>query len=221
MIAREFISDSIPPVKPSDTISYALDWMYEFKLSQLPIVHERKFQGIITENDLLDAIDPEVNVGALRYTGWDSAYVNENQHMYDVIKVMSALKLELLPVLDKEMNYIGLISLKDIVQHLGGHLAIQEPGGILVLEIAANSYVLSEIGRIVESADAKVLSLYLSTRPDGSALEVTLKLNVEDLTSVVASFERFEYTVARTFSVKDRSADLQKNVDALMFYLNI
>ncbi len=221
MVAREFISDSIPPIKPSDTITYALDWMYEFKLSQLPIVLDGKFQGIITENDLLDAVDPEAKISELRYTGWDSAYVNVNQHMYEVIKMMSALQLELLPVLDSEMNYMGLISLKDVVQHLGGHFAIQEAGGILVLEIPSNSYVLSEIGRIVESADAKVLSFYLNTHPDGGALEVTLKLNVEDLTRVVAAFERFKYKVVRTFHQFDRTGDYKQNVDALMFYLNM
>lgn len=221
MIARELISDIIPSVTSSDTAEMALNWMNEFKLSMLPIVDHGKYKGIITEDDILDASDLEQPIGEIRYSGWDSAYIYHGNHVYDAIEVISNLKLEILPVLDEETTYLGVITLKDLSTYLGRLFAIQEPGGILVMEIPRNGYVLSEIGRIAESADAKVLSLYLSPVPRTNELLISLKLNVEDLSRVVASFERFDYKIVNTYHKIEQLEDYRQNLDALIKYLDI
>ncbi len=221
MIARELISDTIPPIKSTDSLGTALDWMSEFKLSQLPIVDDGIFLGIITENDLLDAIDLDSTVGETRFSVWDSAYATEQQHIYDLLKVMSTFKLDFIPVLDGEKKYLGMVTVKDLMMHLGNQFAFHEPGGIIVIEVGKKSYVLSEIGRIVESADAKVLSLLLNPHPRSGNLQVILKLNVEDLSKVIASFERFEYVVVETFQHIQSNDDYRNNLDNLLHYLNL
>lgn len=221
MIVRELISDTIPSVNSADPIGRALDWMGEFKLSQLPIVDNGKYEGIITENDILDAEEFNISVGEMRYTGWDTAYIHHGNHVYDAMDIMSNLKLEVLPVLDEEEAYLGVITLRDLSTYLGKLFAVQEQGGVLVVSVPHNGYSLSEIGRIVESADARVLSLYLSSVPGVSELLITLKLNVEDLSRVVATFERFEYNVVRTYHRVAHAEDYRRNLDALIKYLDI
>lgn len=198
MFAKELISDRVPSVKSTDRAGLALDWMGEFKLNQLPIVDHGSYKGLITENDILDATDLSDQIGDIKYSGWDSAYIHEEQHPYDAIEVMSNLKLEVLPVLDEEDRYLGVITLRDLIGFLGNLMALHEPGGIVVLRIPSNGYVLSEIGRIAESADAKVLSLYLSHDKSLNEYLLTLKLNIQDLSRVVAAFERFKYEIVRT-----------------------
>ncbi|GAB4410356.1 MAG: acetoin utilization AcuB family protein [Bacteroidia bacterium] len=220
MIVQELISDTIPPMKSSDSASMALTWMTEFKLNHLPIVDEGRYRGMITENDILDAANPEAKLGEIRFAGRDSAYVFEGQHVYDAIDIMSNLKLELLPVLDEENRYLGVITLRDIATHLSSLFATREPGSIIVLRIPHHGYVLSEIGQIVESADVKVLSLYLSQHPSGLDMVLTLKLSAEDPTRVRAAFERYRYEVLRTFYRNDNGEDLRSNLDALWRYLN-
>ncbi|MEO0469627.1 MAG: CBS domain-containing protein [Bacteroidota bacterium] len=222
MIVRELISDILPSVKSTDSAARALDWMGEFKLNSLPIVDHGQYKGLVSENDILDATDLNQNVGEIRYSGWDGAFIHHGNHIYDAIEMMVNYRLEVLPVLDEENVYMGVITLRDMIQVLGRLFAVSEPGGILVLEIPANSYVLSEIGRIVESADAKVLSLYLSSaQPGEPAMLLTLKLNVEDLSRVVASFERFKYKVVRIYHKAAPRDDLRRNLDALMKYLDM
>ena len=220
MIVNALISDTVPSVKPSDLGTRALDWMGEFKLSQLPIVDGRNYVGIVTEDDLLDASDLDQPVGQLHLNPWESTYIYQGNHIYDAIEIMNKFKLEVLPVLDEEGHFLGVVTIRDLLQYLGHLFAVHEPGGILVLEIPQNSYVPSEIGRIAESADAKVLSLYLSQDEQRNLL-ATLKLNIEDLSRVVAAFERFKYKVVRTYHKAAHRDDLQRNYEALLKYLDI
>ncbi|TAE53311.1 MAG: CBS domain-containing protein [Bacteroidetes bacterium] len=221
MIATELITDRVPSVKSTDLSGLALDWMSEFKVSQLPVVDGGKYIGLITENDILDAADSALHVGDLRYSGWETAYVFADKHVYDVLDVLSELKLDLVPVIGEEKEYLGVVTLRDLNDYIARLFAIREPGGILVIEVGARNYVLSEIGRIAESADAKVLSLYLSQMPDSPTLILTLKLNVEDLTRVIASFERFNYTVLHAYQRLNPDSDYSRNYEALLRYLNI
>jgi acetoin utilization protein AcuB len=221
MIARELISDSLPSVKSTDRAGMVLDWMNEFKLNQLPIVDNGAYKGIITETAILDGADLDDPISELRFSGWDSAYVLHENHIYDAIDLMSNFKLEAIPVLDDDHQYLGVITLRDLSRTLGELFAVHEPGGVLVLEIPAYSYVLSEIGRIAESADAKVLSLYLSSLPGSKDLMLTLKLNVEDLTRVIASFERFEYSIVRSYQRVNPMNDYGRNIDTLMRFLDV
>jgi acetoin utilization protein AcuB len=221
MFAKELISDRVPSVKSTDTAGLALDWMGEFKLHQLPIVDEGVYKGMITENDILDTTDLSDRLSDIKYSGWDSAYIYEGQHPYDAIEIMSNLKLEVLPILDEEDQYMGVVTLRDLMNFLGNLLALHEPGGIVVLRIPGNGYVLSEIGRITESADAKVLSLYLSNDASINEYLLTIKLNVQDLSRVVAAFERYKYEVVRTYHRGQQLDDYQQNLDALLRYLDI
>jgi len=222
MIARALISDAIPSVKSTDMAGLALDWMNEFKIGQLPIVDEGVYRGMISEDDILDGADLDSPVGSLRTGRFEGVYILAQNHIYDAIDLLSNYKLEVLPVLEEENGlFAGIITLKDLGNALGALFAVQEPGGILVLEIPAHSYVLSEIGRIAESADAAVLSLYLANIPDSKDLLLTLKLNVEDLSRVVAAFSRFDYKIVRTYHRVKPVEDFSRNIDALMKYLGM
>lgn len=195
--------------------------MSELKISQLPVVDDGEFKGIIKEEEILDAADLMLSVQHIMHAGWEGAYVLEDSFIYDIIGTMTTFKLEVLPVLNEEKRFVGVITIRDVMEQLGKLFAIHEPGGVLVLEIPRNSFVLSEIGRIVESENAQVLSLYLSPAPSQQAYFVTLKLNLEDMSRVVASFERFKYKVVKTFFKVEPLQNYQRNLDALMNYLDM
>lgn len=222
MMVRELISDSIPSVKPSDTAALALDWMNEFKVAQLPIVEVGVYRGLITEEAILDGgADLEAPLGQQHLAGSEGTYIFHESHIYDAIDMMTNFRLEVLPVVGDGQEFQGVITLRDVGRLLGHLFAVQEPGGVMVLAIPAHSYVLSEVGRIAESADAKVLSLYLSPLPDSKDMLLTLKLNVEDLSRVVAAFERFDYEIVRTFHRTKPLEDYSRNLEAFMKYLGI
>ena len=48
MIAKDLITDEIPPLNHTDTGDIALRWMDEFKVSHLPVLKNGNFVGVIS-----------------------------------------------------------------------------------------------------------------------------------------------------------------------------
>jgi len=96
------------------------------------------------------------------------------------------------------------------------------PGGIIVLEMNANDYSLAQIARIVEDNDAKIMSSHVASITNSDKIKLTLKINQTDLTSIIRSFMRFDYTIKASFQGYNRYEDvLRKNYDQFMLYLNV
>lgn len=220
MIAKNIITDSVQPLKTSDTGLYALNMMDEYKVSHLPIVNNIELLGLISESDIYSINNFEQPLGNHKLS-LQHPFVSEYQHFYDVIKIVSELKLTLIPVLSDEKKYIGVITLQDLTQHFSKIASIQNPGGIIVLELNSVDYLLTEIAQIVESNDAKILSLYVSSHKDSRKMELTLKINKMDIGSVLQTFNRYNYIVKESYSELTYSDDLQKRFDSFMSYLNV
>lgn len=220
MTAQELISDRIPCLRTSDTGDKVMDWMEEFHVAQLPVVNERQFLGIVTETDVLEAESQDQPVGDYHLTLPNTLCVLGRQHVYDVLKMMAAWQLDILPVVDEERNYIGMVTQQDLIRGLADVFGATEPGGIIILEIPHNSYNLSEIARIVESNDAKALSIYLTSSPDAAAYYVTIKVNISELTRLMNTFERFNYKVVMSFFDKAQLDDTQDRYNLLLRFLN-
>ncbi len=220
MIAKQLLSESVMPLKTSDTGADALIFMDEYRVSHLPIVNNQDFLGLISDSDVYNRNSFDEPVGDHQLS-LAHAYVLESQHIYDVIRIFSSLKLTVLPVLDEKKKYLGCISLAKLVQTLADMYAISNPGGIIVLEINDKDYALSEIARIVESNDAKILSLYITSYADSTKLDVTLKVNRMDVAPILQTFTRFNYIIKASFTEDTYFEGLQERFDSLMNYLNI
>jgi aspartokinase len=149
-------------------------------------------------------------------------YVTADQHLFEVIGLAARLKLTVVPVLDSNNHYKGVITTTDLIRYLASISSMDQLGGILVLEITERDYSLSQIAQIVESNNIKVLSMYITSPPDSTRLEVTLKVNSNDLASLIRTFERYNYEV-KTWITSDDSMDrfYSERFDLLMKYLNI
>lgn len=220
MIAEELISNEIPPLKTSDTGLKALGWMEEFKISHLPIVNHTDFLGMVSEEDIINLNAPDDPLGSYRLS-LSQPYVRNNQHIYEVIKVVADLHLSVIPVLDANQKYLGLITIRDLIQNLATLSSIKDTGGIIVLEVNERDYSLTQIAQIVESNDCKVLSCYVNTIPDSTKMNVVLKVNRTDLRAVLATFTRYNYVIKGSYMETGASDDMKDRFDLLMNYLDM
>jgi hypothetical protein len=93
---------------------------------------------------------------------------------------------------------------------------------LIILEIPLKDYTLTEIARIVESNNAHVMALSVMPISGGSLLLISLKLDLDDLTAVLRSFERFNYNVLYYFMREGEVTDTQQErLDELMYYLEM
>lgn len=221
MLAKDLLNDVVIPLKTSDEAASALAWMDELRISHMPIVNDEKFLGLISEADILNMNALSEPLGNHKLS-LARPYVFHNQHFYDVIRIVAAQKLSLVPVLDNKENYLGCITLSRVVEEMATISSVEQPGGIIVLELNDHDYSLSEISRIVESNDAKVLSSYVNSFPESTRLEVTIKLNKIDLSAILQTFNRYNYTILASFSEESKFGELLNDrFESLMNYLNI
>ncbi len=221
MLAKDLISDIVPSLQTSDTGQKALNWMEVFRVSHLPIVNNQEFLGLISDTDIYDMNMAEEPIGNHKLSLF-SPFVYADQHVYEVIELVSRLKLTVVPVLDREKNYLGLITNHDLIRYFAELTAVTNPGAILVLELNQNDYSLSQIAQIVESNDASILSVYLRNHEDSTKMELILKINRTDISSIIQTFERYSYEIKASF-MEDSELETfyADRYDEFMRYLNI
>jgi CBS domain-containing protein len=220
MLAKELISDVVPALKTSDTGLKALHWMEIFRVSHLPIVNNKEFLGLISDTDIYDLNMADEPIGNHNLSLF-SPFVQYDQHVYEVIELVSKLNLTVVPVLDEKKHYLGLITMNDLLQYFAVLMAVNNPGGILVLEQHQNDYSITQIAQIIESNDAKILSLYIRSPEDSMKVELIIKINRTELASIIQTFERFNYTIKASFMDEDdMDSYYSSRFDSFMRYLN-
>jgi acetoin utilization protein AcuB len=220
-VAHDFINTMLPPLKPTDTVQKALDWMSELKVHQLAVVESGEYLGMALEDKLYDSEQFEALIGDFSLP-YKDIYVSEYQHFYEVINEANKSNLQLIAVLDEFKKYIGVISVNDTAGALARSYATQEQGGILVLYMRDYDYSLTEIARMVEADGAKILSSYIEPDTyDRSMIKLTLKLNRTDLTRTIATLERYDYQIIASFHESEKVNHNKERLDMLLHYLEM
>lgn len=219
MVAKELISQTVFPIQTSDTGEETLQLMQVYHVRHLPIVNHEQLLGVVSEEDILihDTKDP---VGSYRLS-FLRPYCFENDHLFEVMTKMGRFQLTIIPVIDSGENYLGVVTMEDLLQYFATHFSFAEPGSIIVLESARGNYSLSEIARIAEAEDIIILSSFVNAIPDSHRIYITLKVNRQDINAFKASLDRFGYEIAATFSEVGNSDGIKERYDALMSYLNV
>jgi len=219
MIAEKLISKNTIPLNVSDTGEEALGMMNDFRVRHLPVVDQKKLLGILSEEEVLEN-DVEGTVGTYPLRG-SKICVHAADHLYDVLRLIGIHQVTIVPVLDFDEKYIGFITLEDLLYALAHLASFSEPGGVVVLEMAWRDYSLVEITRIVEAEDSRILSSFVSSLDDLTRIELTLKLDRQDLQRVIAALSRHGYEVKGSYTDGEYDDSLKERYELLMAYLNV
>lgn len=186
----------------------------------MPVAEGDEYRGIVAESELLDE-EPETLLSATAPEQRGGIYVQDESHIYDVLKALTDFQVEVMPVLDGEKRLVGSIGLRSITSHLGEIFAVREAGDVLVIDIPPRSYSPAELGRIVESAGATLLSLYLSRNIELERTQATLRVFAPEMETLIGALESFGYRVSESYVHHPASDVSRRNFDALMKFLNV
>ena len=221
MIASSLLSNVVPVLKKDDTCAQALGWMDLFRVSHLPVLEGETYVGLLSDEIMYTHGSIHDTIGMLDIPR-EMTFVYEDVHMYDVIGVASSRLLSVVPVLNRKEVYQGSILLTDILHNIDKLLCIDDPGGIIVLEVNKIDYSLAEVAQIVEYNEAKVLSCYVTCMPDSNKVEITLKVNTARIEPILDTFIRYGYTVKNSFVTGEEEQDsLRERYGLLMKYLEL
>ena len=220
MIASSLLSNVVPVLKKEDTCVQALGWMDLFRVSHLPVLDGETYVGLSDEIMYAHGSIHD-SIGKLDIPR-EMTFVYEDVHMYDVIGVASSRLLSVVPVLNRKEVYQGAILLTDILHNIDKLLCIDDPGGIIVLEVNKIDYSLAEVAQIVEYNEAKVLSCYVTCMPDSNKVEITLKVNMARIEPILDTFIRYRYVIKNTFvSGEEMNEEMRDRYGQLLKFMEM
>lgn len=221
MLVSEVVQKSVIPISPSTLLTDVLIENYPENILYLPVVEGDHFVGFLSLIDL--ELERELNetVGQCSLDTTE-LFASPGQHLFEVLVLFQKAALPVLPVLGEHSAFQGIISLDQLLHTLAGSHAFQAEGAVLVLSVETIQYSLSEISRLVESNQGKILTVLVESDPfTHERILVHLKINLTDLSRVVATLERFDYQVVELHHKSEMTSLDQERLDQLMKYLGI
>lgn len=220
MLTRDLITQSLPYLQLHDKVYQALQIMNDNQVRHLPVIDGDKFAGIISEDDLLMADNEN---GAILDMGqsFSGAFVKENDHFLTAVQIAGENNLSIVPVLNEDNEIIGTVAYADMLKHASEFMSLGEPGGLIVLEVESNQYSFNEISKIVETNDAQITQLNTSNDATTGMMRVTIRINKQEISDIIASFQRYEYNIKYFFGEEQYTNELKSNYDNLMTYLKL
>ena len=219
MQASELISSSIISLHPDDDGSKALALMDDLRVTHLPVIRNKSYLGLISENEILQWQSADELIEE-HLPNLMAPFALSSQHLFDIIEILEVNSLSIVPVLSEEKKYVGAISNQKLLYTIAKSSAVQSIGGVIVLEMNQNDYSMSEIASIIESNNAKILSSYITSVPDSTKMELTIKVSITELDAIIADLKRFEYKVMASYNDGNSKDDMMERYKSLMRYLN-
>lgn len=220
MLAEELINPATPVLRPYDSVGQAVDLMDEYGIRQLALVEDEVYKGLLSEDTLLSFPDDEKLLSELNLPP-NPVHANLFQHIFEVMGIANQYRLDSVPVLDEDNLYAGTIVVTDMLSKFAGLLGSQEAGAVVVLKMSNRDYSMTDISRLVESNNTKIISSYFSGAEYGAVDQatLTLKLNRMEVSAVVATFERFGYSVENVYANEPLENPDRHRLDLLLRYL--
>jgi predicted transcriptional regulator len=221
MLARQALNTEQEPLYAQNSVSVAIKRMEELGVAELAVIDEttRKLIGQVTLQQLREA-GPENKIAQLEQE--ESVKIYAGQHIFEAMRLMLQYEMRMIPVVDKEQTFLGLLGKNKILEMLTQMLNLAEFGSVITVELAQRSLTLSEIVQLIEAEGAKILGITVEM-PDtqSDTFEVSIKLDLQDVTRVAASLRRHDYTVVTDSGNEVFSMDVENRADELIKYLDM
>lgn len=219
MLVKDFLTKDIPVLKSFDTVEYGLGLMDDFKLKHLPLIEDGLYRCLVSEKELLSLSGSKSTVGeAVLF----APSVTESNHLLEALALVARYKLSFLPVILPSGEYVGGITSDGLLNAISDFTNAEAEGSIIMLEVLPLDYSLSDIARLVESNHSHIISMLSHTDKVTGRLLISIKIDLEDASPVIRSFERFNYTVLYYFMKKGMVDDLlEQRMSELMYYINM
>jgi CBS-domain-containing membrane protein len=193
--------------------------MEDFDLQHLCVTNKENFLGIVSKDDLL-SMNEEATLATLQ-ENFKHHLAFEQEHFTKGLHLMAEHQLSLLPVLNTEKEFVGVITALNLLQQLHKFVGATELGGIIVMEMERRSYSFSELSQLVETNDAMITQLNSFTDNQTGAMIVTMKVNKMEIADIIATLQRYDYNVVAYYGDEAYANELKENYNHLMHYLRL
>ncbi len=218
MIIQDQLMNDIQPLAPDASIGQLQQQFHELPFSHLPVVEHGVYQGCLSGNDVA-SFEPDKSIAEYRFA-LEDFFIRNTHNWMEALNAFSLHETNLLPVLNKQNQYVGYVELESILHHLTDSPFLADAGNIITLEKPFKDYSFSEICQIVETNGSKVLGCFLSGLDNDLAL-ITVKVSATSFNALLQSFRRYGYRIISQHQEDSFQTNLEERRDYLEKYLNI
>jgi Mg/Co/Ni transporter MgtE len=209
-----YLNNNYRAIKSNETIFEVRGFFEEEKFSYFPVIQDGIYIGSIAKDDV-EQFDIDKKVSDYRYA-LEPFFVRNYQNWMEILEVFAKNHTNIVPVLDENNLYIGYFELENVIQFFNETPFLKEQGGIIVVKKPIFDYSMGQITQIVESNYGKLLGVFISNS-DNSEVEITIKIAVGEMNTIIQSFRRYGYEIISNHQedsfmsvLKDRSEYLEK-----------
>lgn len=219
MLVNQCTIANYPVVTLFDKVSLVLQFMEDYEVQHLPVVNGDKYAGVIAKDDLLDE-DESATIATLELPLLKVA-VQPTEHFLAAIKLASANDLTTLPIVTADGELQGVLTQTELMHAAAAFQNVEEPGGLIIMEMERSNYSIGELSRLVETNNASITQLNTYTEAGTGLYIVTIKTNRTEIADILATLQRYDYTIRYYFGEEAYENELRENYDLLMTYLRI
>jgi CBS-domain-containing membrane protein len=249
MHARKLINQTFRPLTTEDTAGTAIAKMDAWHTHTLPVLdtQTRRIIGLISFETICNLPDESVPLSALPLS--PAVFAFGHQHIFEVARLMLHHELRFLAICDSDGIYEGVVRKNDLIDAFSELLNIGTTGSVITIGMAEQDFALSELVQLIEQEGAKILGLtvsgsrhaqkpealqefadlheqddqdqYQGLDQDSRLVQVSVKLNLNDTTALVAKLRRYGYNTLSENRYDMADLDLSSRADELMHYLDL
>ena len=220
MNINDYILKDLKTLRLDSLVKSAQKQCKNFPITHIPVVENGKLVGSFAQSDVQTIENSEDEISNYSYL-FESFFADEKATVLELLKLFADNDCNIIPVLNADKNYIGYYDLSDVLDVFANSPFLYDESATLVVEKNEKEYSMSEIARLVESEGASILSSLVTSRTNAHLVEITLKINRQELRAIINTFQRFNYNVKASFQENDYTQSLKERYDSLMKYLEV
>ncbi len=220
MTSLQLIDQHFEPLSTEDNVEKALALFRQFGCNHLPVKEKELYKGLLSKKDAINVENKETLIADLS-DDYLPAGINGSAHFLAAVPVANLYRTDVIPVINEVEEYMGSITHMDLITALGNFCGAGEYGALIVLEIEKSKLIFSELNTIMESNGATILHYNISPIAATEIMEVSIGIDVKEISTILATLNRYNYKVLFTSGVDLTHSELSDNYNNLMNYLAI
>ncbi len=217
MVIENLINNDFKPLGFTESLEDFKTLGHDYKLSHVPVVEKGIFKGALSE-ECLEESENKTLKELLPLL--EKFSLTPSQTIFQAINLFRLYDANFIAVVSETEQYLGYITIEDVLTELSKSPTISEPGAILIVETNLKDYSMSEISKIVESNNTRIYGMNIHRFME-DRVQILLKISDANVDSVIETFERFNYLLIFKSSSTEKDDFMQDRYNQFMNYLDI
>lgn len=215
------ISSTFIPLTGSDTVGAVMKRMQMEGISTLPVV-DSTTQALIGQLFYEDLEDVDSGSAVSDVDLKEPVKIYYGQHIFEAARLLLQYERKLLPVIDRDWTFLGVLKKVSVMQILSKLLNVADPGSVITITLDRIDFSISELVHIIEMESAKILCMTVEkpTQAD-QTFKISFKLDLQDVSRVAAALRRYDYLVSTNSENEIFSEDIETRADELLKYIDM